>query len=353
MRLAVVTNPGSRRARLFAAAVRAAGLPPPVEIAWRDVAAGHIRELEPGTLLRIDAPDGDGEVDRLLRGASRAAEHGEVTAGAAWYRGFVSALGRLAASGATPLNDPADIAVLFDKRRCHSRLAAAAVQVPPALPGVDGYAALREGMHAAGWDRVFVKPAHGSSASGVIALATAGDRLVATTPVEMAGGRLFNSLRVRRYTDERVLASIVDRLAPGGLHVERWFTKAAHGGRTVDVRVVVVAGEPTHAVVRASRHPMTNLHLGARRGDLAAVEREAGPTAWADAMDTCRRAAAAFPGCLQVGVDLMFAPGWRRHAVAEVNAFGDLLPGLRNAAGRDTYQEQVHALVTRESACST
>jgi hypothetical protein len=172
-----------------------------------------------------------------------------------------------------------------------------------------------------------------------------------------ADGRLYNTLRVRRYTDERTVAAIVDRLAPDGLHVEEWFTKASQRGRTVDLRVVVVAGEPTHAVVRASRHPMTNLHLGAKRGDLGAVKQEAGAGAWAAAMDTCRAAAVAFPGCLQVGVDLMFAPGWRRHAVAEVNAFGDLLPGLLSEHGRDTYAEQVHALVAGRfgvgSACST
>ena len=39
----------------------------------------------------------------------------------------------------------------------------------------------------------------------------------------------------------------------------------------------------------------------------------------------------------------MFAPDWRRHAVAEVNAFGDLLPGLL-VDGRDTYAAQVAAL---------
>jgi glutathione synthase/RimK-type ligase-like ATP-grasp enzyme len=92
---------------------------------------------------------------------------------------------------------------------------------------------------------------------------------------------------------------------------------------------------------------MTNLHLGAQRGDVAAVRRAAGEEQWRAAMETCARAAAQFPGCLQVGVDLMFASNWRRHAVAEVNAFGDLLPGLVNEHGRDTYAEQVHRLVTR------
>lgn len=39
------------------------------------------------------------------------------------------------------------------------------------------------------------------------------------------------------------------------------------------------------------------------------------------------------PGTLCVGVDLLPAVGWRRFAVAEVNAFGDLLPGLTGLPG--------------------
>lgn len=90
---------------------------------------------------------------------------------------------------------------------------------------------------------------------------------------------------------------------------------------------------------------MTNLHLGNARGDLAELRVAAGPAAWSAAMETCERVAACFPGSLHVGIDLMFLIGWRRHAVAEVNAFGDLLPGVL-ADGRDSYAEQVHALVS-------
>jgi hypothetical protein len=365
VRFAAVTNPGGRRARLFADAVRAAGLPPVAEIPWRALAAGEVPTVPAGALVRIDSPDGDAEVDRLLRGDAEPVAYGEVRPGAAWYAGFTTALSRLAggvldrSGGGGLLSAPDEVAVMFDKRRCHAVLEAAGVPVPAALPPVTGYTDLRERMRAAGFGRVFVKPPHGSSASGVVAFETAGPRLVATTSVEVADGRLYNSLTVRRYTDEATVAFIVDRLGP--LHVERWFPKAGHGGRTVDLRVVVVAGRPTHVVVRASRQPMTNLHLGARRGDTAAVRAAAGEASWRAAMETCARAAARFPGCLMVGVDLMFAPGWRRHAVAEVNAFGDLLPGLVNEHGRDTYAEQVHAAVTsadeavgaKAAACST
>jgi hypothetical protein len=210
-------------------------------------------------------------------------------------------------------------------------------------------------MREHGMPRVFVKLAHGSSASGVLAVeSSASGRIRATTSVEVADGgpraplRLHNSLRVRRYTDERDIAGIVDVLAADGLHIERWLPKASAHGRSADLRVLVVAGRATHAVVRTSRFPMTNLHLGGARGDLTSVVEAAGDR-WRQALDICERAAACFPGTLSVGVDLLPAIGWRRFAVGEVNAFGDLLPRLTGlpggpAEGLDTYAAQLAAV---------
>ncbi|GHJ45215.1 hypothetical protein Cs7R123_25570 [Catellatospora sp. TT07R-123] len=378
----MVGNPGNRRVALFLDAVRAAGLPAPHVVPWHAVAAGAPFGFPAGSLVRVDSPGEDAEVDRLLRGAAEPARHGEIIGLRAWYGGFGRALTRVADAaardGAVLLHDPAEIGVLFDKARCHARLSAAGVPVPPALPvpeldaaaaaaaaaadsggpdsagdaggagsgtssRADGaWAGLRAAMREAGWHRVFVKTRHGSSSSGVLAVQVAGARCQAVTSVELAADGLFNSLRVRTYRDERDVAAIVARLAPEGLHVERWFPKAGFGGRTIDLRVLVIGGRPAHTVVRASRHPMTNLHLGGVRGDLAAVRAAAGPH-WDAAMDSCARAAACFPGSPHVGVDLMFGPGWRRHAIAEVNAFGDLLPNLLHD-GRDTYTAQLAAL---------
>jgi len=353
-RLTVVGNPDNRRVHLFLAAATAIHCPPPRVVPWRDVVAGRPVDVAPGSLVRIDSPGEDAEVERALRRAERPAEPGEIVGLSAWYDGFAAALHRVAATarsaGADLLADPADLLVLFDKRTCHARLTMAGVPVPPGLPGaVASYEELRSSLATHGWGRVFVKPAHGSSASGVVALQFASGRVVATTSVELvrAGGRvrIYNSLRVRRYRDERDVATIVDTLAPDGLHVERWFPKAGLAGRVIDLRVLVVAGRPTHVVVRSSRTPMTNLHLGGQRGALDAVRSAAGEAHYAEALRTCVRVAALFPRCLHVGVDLMFSSDWRRHAVAEVNAFGDLLPGLL-ADGRDPYAEQIHAVAT-------
>jgi len=348
-RWVVVGNGANRRVRMFAEAVRAAGLSSPRVVEWRTIlrAGGH--EFAADDIVRLDSPGEDPEVDELLRDMKDAAR---VEGSALWYSRLLAAVRSM--RGGIRLDDPAELAVLFDKRLCHARLAAAGVPVPPVpAPGtavpVRDWSDVRARMRAADMPRVFVKLAHGSSASGVLAVeSTPSGRLQATTSVELtAEGRLYNSLRVRRYTDEREIAAIVDRLAPDGLHIERWIPKASLAGRVADLRVLVVAGRVTHAVVRTSRTPMTNLHLGGARGDLGAARARAGDR-WAQAMSICERAAACFPGTLCVAVDLLPAVGWRRFAVGEVNAFGDLLPGLTGldggpAAGLDTYTAQITA----------
>ncbi|WP_066954948.1 STM4014 family protein [Streptomyces lushanensis] len=361
-RLAVVGNPGNRRLSLFQDAVRAAGLPAARVVPWLDVLRGGARFGADET-VRIDSPGEDPEVERLLRGTD---DPTRVEGTARWYERFTAAaagLGRAAAeAGADLLDDPDELAVLFDKRLCHGLLDTAGIPVPasptsgPGAPAVSGWDDVRSLMGTAGPRRAFVKLAHGSSASGVLAVETAGPgRVRATTSVELdSAGRLFNSLRVRRYTTEREVAAIVDTLAPDGLHIEQWVPKAVQDGRSADLRVVVVAGRATHAVLRTSTSPMTNLHLGGRRGDLGAARAaiEAAGGSWATALAVCEGAAGCFPGTHCVGVDLLPARSWRRFAVCEVNAFGDLLPGLtglpgRDAEGLDTYAAQLAALPER------
>ncbi|MFF2535804.1 STM4014 family protein [Streptomyces cyaneofuscatus] len=361
-RFAVVGNPENRRVTFFREAVRAAGLEPARVVSWLQVLRGEA-EFEPGETIRIDSPGEDAEVERLLRGVD---DPTRVEGSARWYAGFLSAVGEVtrdaSAAGAEVLNSPGDIAALFDKRLCHALLERAEVPVPasptsgPQAAEVRDWSDVRALLREHRMPRAFVKLAHGSSASGVLAVETAGPgRVRASTSVERdAQGRLFNSLRVRRYTTEAEVGALVDALAPDGLHIERWLPKASQRGRAADLRIVVVDGRATHAVVRTSLSPMTNLHLGGARGDLdevrAAVSAVGG--CWREALAICERAAACFPGTLCVGVDLLPAAGWRRFAVGEVNAFGDLLPGLTGlpgsgAEGLDTYAAQVAAVLDR------
>ncbi|MET9976042.1 STM4014 family protein [Streptomyces microflavus] len=361
-RFAVVGNPENRRVAFFQEAVRAAGPAPARVVSWLQVLGGEA-VFEPGETVRIDSPGENAEVERLLRGV---ADPTRVEGSARWYAGFLGAVGEVSraasAAGAEVLTSPGDIAALFDKRLCHALLEDAGVPVPASPTSgrraarVRDWSDVRALMREHRMPRAFVKLAHGSSASGVLAVETAGPgRVRASTSVERdAEGRLFNSLRVRRYTTEREVGAIVDALAPDGLHIERWLPKASQRGRAADLRIVVVGGRATHAVVRTSLSPMTNLHLGGARGDLdevrAAVSAVGG--CWREALAMCERAAACFPGTLCVGVDLLPAAGWRRFAVGEVNAFGDLLPGLTGLPGSgteglDTYAAQVAAVLDR------
>lgn len=374
-RVVLVGVPGGRRTELFQAALARAGAPPALVVPYTELLRGgaSLSELmPPGALVRIDSPGRDFETELALLKAgadeddeegvyARAPggtlgdlkfERGRILWPRQWYLGFrrvLRMLGeQLAASRVHRLmNSPAEVALMFDKPACQRRLVEGGVPVPKCLGTPGSFDELREAMRAGGCSRVFVKLAHGSSASGVVAYQTDGPRHRATTTVEVvrAGGRtlLYNSRRVRTHDDPREIAFLIDELCRHRAHAERWFPKAGVEGRTFDLRVVVIAGRARHTVVRLSRHTLTNLHLLNARGSAAAVASRMGGAAWADALGACERVTeVAFPRSLYAGVDLAVAPDFRRHAVLEVNAFGDLLPGVLDG-GLDTYSAELEA----------
>ena len=212
---------------------------------------------------------------------------------------------------------------------------------------VRSFAELLARMEATGLRRVFVKLACGSSASGVVAFRTGGARLQAITTVELERRdgelRLYNSRRLRTYETAADIVPLIDALCREGVQVEEWVPKAAFEGEVFDLRVLVIGGEVCHVMPRLSRQPMTNLHLLNRRGDLERLRSEVPPECWVAALETARRAAGLFPRCLHVGVDLLLTPSFRRHAVLEANAFGDLLPGAL-CNGLSTYEAELVAL---------
>jgi hypothetical protein len=146
------------------------------------------------------------------------------------------------------------------------------------------------------------------------------------------------------YRDWREIAELIDALCRHRVHVEQWLPKAGFDNRTFDLRVVVIAGRACHTVARLSRSPMTNLHLLNERGDEDAVRERVGRAAWDAAMLDCERAMECFPESLYAGIDLLFTSDYRRQAVIEVNAFGDLLPGVF-WQGQETYAAELRAMV--------
>ncbi|RVW10527.1 hypothetical protein EGT67_05000 [Prescottella agglutinans] len=351
-RLAVVGNPENRRVTMLLDAATRSGMPTPRVVSWRAVLTGGGARFDTDEWVRLDSPGENPEVDAMLRGAG---DPTRIADGPRWYASLLAAVGTL--RGGRRLTDPDDLAVLFDKRRCHAVLASDEVPVPISptsggdAPMPRSWPEVRELAAAAGLRRFFVKPAHGSSAAGVVAVETAsGGRVQARSSVEVAADGVHNSLRVRRRAGEAEVGALIDTLAGERLHIEAWLPKPSIEGRAADLRVVVVAGRATHAVLRTSAHPMTNLHLGGHRGDpeIARAAFDAAGFGWDEALAVAERAAACFPRTLCVGVDLLPAANWNGAAVGEVNAFGDLLPGLSGLPGRadglDTYAAQLAAV---------
>jgi hypothetical protein len=371
----VVGNPGCRRVALFQDALTRGRLAAATLIPYADLLAGRVsleQVVPAGAVVRLESPGRDFEVEKALLAAGAdepdaegparispeaagrlAFDKGRIWYPRQWYLGFRALLRRIDTqlSRCPPcvrMNRPADVEVLFDKVRCQEHFARAGIPVPRGLGPIRSFEELRHRMREAGYRSVFVKLAHGSSASGVVAYRTAGARQEALTTVEMVrqGGelRLYNSRRIRSYRKSAEVAALVDALAREGVQVEEWLPKARLDGHVFDLRVVVIAGKARHVVVRMSQSPMTNLHLLNRRGELSAVVARMGPKGWQVARRTCERAAAVFPDSLHLGVDLLLAPDYRQHAVLEANAFGDLLPGV-HSEGVDTYEAEIRAVL--------
>jgi hypothetical protein len=146
-------------------------------------------------------------------------------------------------------------------------------------------------------------------------------------PLRIVDGALVNSLRLTTYQRWSDIELILGQLLPQGMIAEQWIPKLALDGGVLDLRVLVIAGRARHRVVRQSLGPMTNLHLGNSRGDEAALRAHLGEDRWAEALGLAERAAACFPGCLYAGVDILLDSAGKAW-VGEINAFGDLLPGL-------------------------
>ncbi len=374
MRFLLLANPDNRRVSLFKEALAAQGLPSAEVLSYADLLGGRAdlgERLSRCDVLRIESPAENFEVFKRLvaRGAYVAEDSriepadalalpedfGRVYLGRQWYLGWRSllqhvdrCLGELGGDRPRLMNAPEDIALLFDKPACQARLAAAGVDVPAMLGQPANYDDLRDLMAQRGINRVFLKPAHGSSASGVAAYRVQKMREQAITSAKLVqtpqGPRLYNSLAIQRYEDPREIRQLVDLICAERAHAERWIPKASAQGGTFDLRMVVIGGRCAHSVVRIAQSPMTNLHLGNRRGDLDRLVAQLGAARWQQARRLAERAAACFDSSLYVAVDMLVATGMRTFAVCEANAFGDLLPRI-TWRGMSTYEAEISALL--------
>jgi len=352
---------GSRRLRGLQQALRERGLAAAEELHYEDLLAAPQRAAEriaarPNALVKIESP---GEAPALhaaliergwrALGAAGAPpqplQHGELAHQHHWYAGFRELLQALPAR-AGYLNPPDDIAGMSDKLACQRRLRAQGIAIPPLLGEIDGYESLQALLREHDAGQVFVKARYGSSGAGVLAYRrNRGGREAAYGSAELSEDdgrtRVFNSLKPRRYDDGARIARLIDAIAAQGAYVERWIPKprapgdgGGRGGAHYDIRAVALDGFLRHRVARVGRGPLTNLHLGNRRGALAHWLGEAAMHALETAT---QQAAMAFPRSRMIGFDLILRDG--RSWVLEANAFGDLLLDLP-WQGLSTYQDQ-------------
>lgn len=331
-----------------------------------------------GGRLRFDSPGGDCQVWRAIASfgapAMRekgltpldddaldafAADPGVLTATHQHHLGFVRVL-RLARSLTPPgvrlLNDVDAIELFYDKSACHAFMERNGFPVPRGLGPVWSFGELLDAMRGARVGRAFVKERHGSGAAGLAAVAVSPHGVKAWSSAELVrdgrGERLYNTKRVREYNGAEA-AELIDALClldgSPGAHAEQWIPKAAVDGHVCDLRVLVIAGEPAHTVLRMSRGPITNLDLRNRRENADLLREKLAPGVWEALMDDCRRFAALFPQALQVSLDAAIAINLRRHVFFEANAFGDLLRRV-SWNGLDPYGAQVAALERQGAA---
>lgn len=362
----IIGNPDNRRVSDFLKAAHAEGGTPPIVFSHAELLddlTPLLKAPQGPHWVRIDAVGEDAEVERRLLTlgydggaldpqtlATRAWRFGELLAPAQLHRGllrYLRSLDEVLAARAQwrPLSPIASIVRLFDKAATWRLHKDAGLPVPEALEApVDSPDMLRAAMRARGWRTAYVKMACGSSASGLGVFMTEPTERLMTTLTRHDGG-WFNSLRVQRLSRPEQIEAALSFILEQGAHVEKAAPKARLDGAWFDLRVLVIDGAAPFTVVRQSRHPITNLHLGGWRGDLASLVRAAPPGALDAAYETCK-AAAKLQGCFHVGLDLLFTPRLNTHRVIEANAFGDLLPNV-SFEGRSVYAHQVHRLNLR------
>ncbi len=242
------------------------------------------------------------------------------------------------------LNTPTTILNMLDKYQCQKLLTEKGVATPKLIPVAEDFTELFDQLREAKQYSVFIKPKYGSSAAGVIALRVKpdGSQCIARTSLELSEEvgirQCYNSLNVRTYSKKKDIAELYSAVLAEGAYAEQWIPKPQLKGRNFDLRIVVINGKATHHVTRCSKTPMTNLHLGNQRGDV--LHHESGERMLRNAYYCAEKAASMLSGAECLGADVILSSSSAQAHIIELNAFGDLLPGIHYQT-LNTYETQI------------
>jgi hypothetical protein len=378
-------NPESRRVEGFSMAVHRAFRQRPKLVPWQWVLDGSpwekhlapvprfLRLESPGRnwsveqqMLSLGAAIEDEEADRGWRRqptgvvAALAKDPGRVLPMRQWFLAWRRLLQDLSAWAARQalssswLCPPEDVICMFDKLACHRKLQNATISVPPLLGVPHDFDQLWELMRQSGNRRVFLKPCHGSSASGVVALEAGRSEIQAFSTIELVdaadGIHLYNRRHIRTWRGMAEVRALVDAVCGERCLAQVWIPKAGLCGRPFDLRVVVIGGRSRQVMMRLGRGPMTNSQLLGGKGDIELLRRRMGEEAWLRMLGICEDGMTkCFPRSLYAGLDVLIEPDFRTAHILEVNAFGDLLPRVLHE-GRDTYASEIEVALEHRPA---
>ncbi|VTS07155.1 STM4014 family protein [Tuwongella immobilis] len=243
-----------------------------------------------------------------------------------------------------PLTPPDSILQMFDKSRHLNGLRQLRIPVPEMLP-IEGRTShnILTMIRERHWETAYAKWNFGSSGVGTLVISPRlSGRITRTTIHRDAQGRLHNT-RQLEWIDETQTLELLEVLIAEGLIVTRGIRPARIDETPFDVRVILIGGQVTHAQFRLSHQPLTNLHLGGRRGDRARCEAAIPRRAWLDGLAQCQKAAESLAAHI-VGIDLLFEQTSWRPILLECNAFGDWIPNLLDSQGRSIHRAGLDSL---------
>ncbi len=365
-RYILIANPGSKRCDLYHRELlqfwAARRVPVDVQIVpWADVVPRDgdidgIAAFDRPAIVRMESPGKSDTVTKLLLEAGSRSDltelrqiwqdlnipRGLIVRPGLVYKGFCRVLRGLRQSfdtrpHLTPTACPLAIQHMFDKTQTSRTLEHAGIPVPELLPYSDGFL-----TQYTSEDSKYVKLNSGSSATGIVHIISVGvEGLSGTTTVAVRDGQFYNTRQLQKFHGDPIWP-VIDFIIAEGAILQIGIPMAQLRGQNFDVRVVCLYGEPIATIFRLSSHPMTNLHLGGRRGDWAECRAVIPTREWLDGLDHATSAAACFDSAI-AGVDLLFERGTFKPFVLEVNAFGDFFPGWLNSSGQSIPHIEIEA----------